>query len=126
MDKNSGLIPTSILLPAIPYSHRWDYCASNNLSVRRKHVLEVGCWDESFVGWGEEDIDFAYRLYMHGVLPVIPETGSIYAYHLDHEVDVEANSSSLERNARYFAEKFPVMKRLRKEVYDHYGVSIEV
>ncbi len=112
------------LYSQIPYSSRWDYCASNNLSVRSKYVKEIGCWDENFIGWGEEDIDFAYRLYKIGVLPVIPESGPIYAYHLEHEIDNASNRLSLEMNARYFIKKFPIMQNYRKEVYAHYGIKL--
>jgi len=80
---------------SLPYSTRWDYCASNNLSIRRSEVERIGYWDEKFIGWGEEDIDFAYRLFKSGCRPVIPESGPIYAYHLDHDIDIESNLSSL-------------------------------
>lgn len=112
------------LYSKIQYSSRWDFCASNNLSVRRTYVEKIGYWDENFVGWGEEDIDFAYRLYIMGVLPVVPEDGPVYAYHLDHEIDSERNHLSLDRNARYFVRKFPDMQLYRKETYTHYKIDL--
>lgn len=99
------------------YSARWDYCASNNLSVRRCHIVSVGFWDESFIGWGEEDIDFAYRLFQGGCRPVLPVNGPVYAYHVDHTIDLLANHDSLRRNARHFVRKYPEMAEYRREAY---------
>jgi glycosyltransferase involved in cell wall biosynthesis len=112
------------LNPGISYSNRWDYCASNNLSVRKKHVQRVGYWDEDFVGWGEEDMDFAYRLFKDGISPVLPDNGTIYAYHLDHEVDNAMNAYTLEKNANHFLKKFPIMRLIRKDVYDNYNIKV--
>ena len=43
-----------------PTAH-WHYAASNALSVERRYVEQIGGWDEGYHGWGEEDMDFAYR-----------------------------------------------------------------
>jgi glycosyltransferase involved in cell wall biosynthesis len=48
-------------LPA-PWGLGWT-CA---LSVPRSRALEVGGFDETFQGWGAEDIDFSYRLWRAG------------------------------------------------------------
>jgi GT2 family glycosyltransferase len=109
----------------LTYSDRWECCASNNLSVRRREVHRIRYWDESFVGWGEEDMDFAYRLYSHGCRPVLALDGALCAYHLDHEIDTEANLRSLDRNARYLVRKFPRMACYRRAVYSSYGLAIE-
>ncbi|WP_145949536.1 glycosyltransferase [Paenibacillus sp. Y412MC10] len=44
----------------------WTLCWSNQFSVRKKFVLEAGGFDESFEGWGYEDLDLAYRLFKSG------------------------------------------------------------
>jgi len=106
---------------SLPYSYRWDWCTSNNLSVRRTRVIEVGLWDENFVGWGEEDIDFAYRLFLAGARPVLPFRTSARAFHLDHPVDSEANRSTLLRNARYLTAKFPELLPIRLPAYRNFG-----
>jgi len=108
----------------IQYSSRWDYCASNNLSVRRCHAERIGFWDENFVGWGEEDMDFSYRLFSAGCRPVLPVNGAVYAYHLDHPVDLEANRHSLQRNARYFVDKYPEMAQYRRWAYRAHSLAI--
>jgi glycosyltransferase involved in cell wall biosynthesis len=43
----------------VPWSLGWT-CL---LSVPRAMALEIGGFDESFVGWGSEDCDFCYRLW---------------------------------------------------------------
>ena len=97
----------------LPFSTRWDWCFGNNLSVRKSHVENIGYWDEHFVGWGEEDIDFVYRLYISGCHPVVIESGPIYAYHLDHKVNYQQKKLSHQRNFGYIVNKFPEMKNMR-------------
>lgn len=110
----------------LPFATRWDFCASNNLSVRRREIQRIGGWDEGFEGWGEEDMDFAYRLYRAGCRPVLPEAGPVVAHHLDHDVDAEAAKASLQRNARYFINKFPEVARPRHEAYQLHGLTMDV
>ena len=104
------------------YSYRWDYCASNNLSLPRQHVVDGGGWDETFVGWGEEDMDFAYRMSLRGLRPVLPVATQVRAFHLDHPVNNETNRASLLRNARYLLSKFPELRELRLPAYAAWGI----
>jgi glycosyltransferase involved in cell wall biosynthesis len=46
---------------------KWQGVKTCNLGVWRKDVLAVNGFDESFVGWGHEDADFAVRLFNYGV-----------------------------------------------------------
>ncbi len=48
-------------LPA-PWALAWT-CA---LSVARRTAQEIGGFDESFIGWGGEDIDFGFRMHAAG------------------------------------------------------------
>ena len=43
----------------------WQYFHSNNFSIKAK-LFNQFKFDERFVGWGEEDIEFAYRLFKTG------------------------------------------------------------
>jgi len=86
---------------------RWDWCASNNLSVRRHFVRAARGWDERFVGWGEEDMDFAYRMFLLGLRSMTQVSGPLFAVHIAHQVDRDANRRSLQDNAQYFVGKFP-------------------
>ena len=85
----------------------WQLCASHCVSMPRDLVEGVGGWDPSFVGWGEEDIELAYRLYLAGARFVYPHPRMVSAYHLDHSVDWSENFPALLSNIRRFRNKFP-------------------
>lgn len=82
----------------------WGLTWTINCSLRTDDYRAVGGFDESFVGWGAEDMEFAYRLYRHGV-----------GFHLDrdawavespHDRDWEILEPSLLRNMERFLDKF--------------------
>ena len=107
------------------YFDRWEWCASNNLSVKKAHVSQIGYWDEKFLGWGEEDIDFSFRLYQLGLTPLLLNSNNAASYHLDHHIDYETNGFTLRENGRYLISKFPEIKEYRKEAYALYSINIE-
>jgi glycosyltransferase involved in cell wall biosynthesis len=45
----------------------WLYFLTGNASVRRDDLLRVGSFDESFTGYGHEDLELGYRLQRAGV-----------------------------------------------------------
>jgi GT2 family glycosyltransferase len=45
----------------------WLYFLTGNASVRRDDLLRAGCFDESFTGYGHEDLELGYRLQRIGV-----------------------------------------------------------
>jgi GT2 family glycosyltransferase len=45
----------------------WLYFLTGNASVRRDDLLLAGCFDESFTGYGHEDLELGYRLRAIGV-----------------------------------------------------------
>lgn len=56
--------------PLHPASRRrlsWLYFLTGNASVRRDDLLAVGAFDESFTGYGHEDLELGYRLEKSGV-----------------------------------------------------------
>jgi GT2 family glycosyltransferase len=101
----------------------WYYAASNALSVERRYVEQIGGWDEAYQGWGEEDMDFAFRLYRAGLAFVFPESQRLYAVHLDHHV-AEDWTESLERNARRFVGKFQEVYEVRLPAYQACGLAL--
>ena len=107
------------------YYDKWEWCASNNLSVRKEHVSQIGYWDENFVGWGEEDIDFSFRLYRLGLTPIHLASGNAASYHLEHHVDHETNALTLKKNGSYLMSKFPELAEYRREAYSRYDVNID-
>jgi len=70
---------------------RWLYFLTGNASVRREDLLRVGCFDESFTGYGHEDLELGYRLEKAGVR-ILYEHGAVN-YHCQ---DV-AHGDQLER-----------------------------
>jgi predicted glycosyltransferase involved in capsule biosynthesis len=107
------------------YVDRWEWCASNNLSVNSAYVSQIGYWDEKFLGWGEEDIDFSFRLYQLGLTPLLLNGNNAVSYHLDHHIDYETNRFTLRENGRYLISKCPEIKEYRKEAYALYNINIE-
>jgi glycosyltransferase involved in cell wall biosynthesis len=45
----------------------WLYFLTGNASVRKDDLLAVGCFDETFTGYGHEDLELGYRLARSGV-----------------------------------------------------------
>lgn len=45
----------------------WLYFLTGNASVRRGDLLRAGCFDESFTGYGHEDLELGYRLHRMGI-----------------------------------------------------------
>lgn len=105
-------------------SDEWQGAASNAISVACDLVSEIGGWDEDFNGWGEEDMDFAYRLHLAGARFLYPKPSSHYAVHLDHPLQ-PGQRQTLARNASRFVSKFSEVLPLRERAYARYGVRIE-
>ncbi len=107
------------------YYDKWEWCASNNLSVRKEHASQIGYWDENFVGWGEEDIDFSFRLHQLGLTPILLMKNGAVCYHLEHSIDHPTNTLTLKENAKYLMRKFPEIAEYRKEAYARYNINVE-
>ena len=86
---------------------------SDSFVARRPDVLSIGGWDERFEGWGEEDVEFAYRCEREGLPIVQVEHAAFFGRHLDHPVDYEKNFASLLKNAAYFTQKHPRVQESR-------------
>ncbi len=57
----------------------WLYFLTGNASVRRDDLVAAGCFDESFTGYGHEDLELGYRLQKNGVR-ILYEPGAV-SYH---------------------------------------------
>lgn len=115
--------PRSARRPRCARTSDWYLAASNALSVERRFVERIGGWDEEYQGWGEEDMDFAYRLYLAGLSFVFPEPRWLYAVHLNH-APADGWAKSLDRNARRFVRKFPEVYEVRLPAYEQCGIAI--
>lgn len=84
------------------YSLAWRFFITNNLSVARSKVLEVGLLDESIRRYGFEDYDLGIRLYKAGCRVRIRQ--DIVSAHQEHPV----NFSYLDMvsNVNYICEKY--------------------
>jgi GT2 family glycosyltransferase len=58
----------------------WLYFLTGNASVRKADLEAVGGFDESFTGYGHEDLELGYRLQARGV-PIVYEPKAV-SYHL--------------------------------------------
>ncbi|EGL18367.1 MULTISPECIES: glycosyltransferase family 2 protein [unclassified Paenibacillus] len=61
----------------------WELGYSGAITVPARAALDIGGFDESYKGWGVEDIDFAYRLHREGVN--FRSDRQAYAIHYPHE-----------------------------------------
>ena len=79
----------------------WKGIRSCNMGVWRSDYLAVNGFDESFVGWGHEDADFALRLHNRGIRR---KNGfcATEVYHLWHKLSVRLSES---RNAATVRER---------------------
>lgn len=81
----------------------WIYFVLMNVSVRRKHLENVGFFDESFMGWGGEDEEIGYRLFQSGVKGMIdPE---IRNYHQEHPRIYKKQDGEQAKNKLYLVQK---------------------
>ena len=55
------------LHPASRKKLSWLYFLTGNASVRRTDLVRAGCFDESFTGYGHEDLELGYRLQRLGI-----------------------------------------------------------
>ncbi len=82
-------LPLAILRHCSPKETR-----GGNLAVWRKDLLNINGFNETFRGWGHEDIDFVMRLQKAGIVP----RQLIFAgvcYHIDHPINMENEANEL-------------------------------
>ncbi len=88
----------------------WFYWLTGNLSVSKAIFLGIGGFDETFTGYGFEDIECGYRLHKQGVDLVYLKTAINYHYHLiTPDVEV-ARADKKGRSAAFFYTKHPELK----------------
>ncbi|MDQ2908056.1 MAG: glycosyltransferase family 2 protein [Candidatus Eremiobacteraeota bacterium] len=54
----------------------WLYFLTGNASVHKRDLMRVGCFDESFTGYGHEDLELGYRL-QHAGLRLVYEPRAV-------------------------------------------------
>ncbi len=83
----------------------WDLMWTINVSVRADDFWAVGGFDESFVGWGAEDAELAYRLHRAGLRFVFGRDA--WVIELPHAPDWDARDATYRANMRRFLAKHP-------------------
>lgn len=83
---------------------RWMGFATGNISLEKKLLLEAGCFDEGFKGWGFEDMELGYRLFKNRV-PFI-KAPSVINYHLEHPRNNNTKLQEFLNNHNHFKNKF--------------------
>ncbi|MBV9277537.1 MAG: glycosyltransferase [Candidatus Eremiobacteraeota bacterium] len=64
----------------------WLYFLTGNASVRRADLMRVGAFDESFTGYGHEDLELGYRLEQAGIaICYEPRAVSYHLQDVPHE-----------------------------------------
>jgi glycosyltransferase involved in cell wall biosynthesis len=71
----------------------WSVCWGCNFSAPTNAFLNLGGFDEEFIGWGGEDEDMAERFYRCG-LPLVP-LNDCFVYHLDHHARTQAKAAQV-------------------------------
>lgn len=100
----------------------WSIMETCNVSVERDLLVEVGMFDERFVGWAVEDIELGYRLHRSGAELILNRDA--YGWHqhdpnpqnsfLRYHQGLKPDFSSQIANLRRFLHKYPDDKRLRE------------
>lgn len=83
----------------------WIMFWTVNVSVSAREFLDAGGFDETFQGWGAEDLDLGFRLYRQGVRFRLGRAA--WAVESPHERDPGAHADSVTRNALYMLTKYP-------------------
>lgn len=81
----------------------WRYYHSNNISMTKEAFDEVGGFDESFTGWGDEDLELGYRLWKNGNKIILNRNA--IGIHLDHSIDSKSRLNAIIENKNKFLSK---------------------
>lgn len=92
----------------------YAFLGSYVLFVPTQIVNKIGLWDTNFKSWGEEDIDFTYRIFSKGYRLLIPQIKGFLSLHLSHDIIEDTNFLE---NAKYLLSKYPDLKSYRKQFY---------
>lgn len=81
----------------------WLYFLTGNASVRREDLVRVGRFDESFTGYGHEDLELGYRLARSGVTIVYePSAINYHCQDVPHEDRLEKMRLAGRSTARFY------------------------
>ena len=93
----------------------WLYFLTGNASVRRDDLLRVDSFDESFTGYGHEDLELGYRLQKAGITILYePRAVNYHWQDVAHEDQVEKMKLAGRSTVRFYRKHpdFAVMANL--------------
>lgn len=81
----------------------WLYFLTGNASVERGDLLRVGSFDESFTGYGHEDLELGYRLEQAGIeIVYAPDAVNYHLQDIPHEDQVEKMKLAGRSTVRFY------------------------
>lgn len=81
----------------------WLYFLTGNASVPRDDLLAVGCFDESFTGYGHEDLELGYRLERAGMEIVYePKAVNYHCQDIPHDDQKEKMKLAGRSTVRFY------------------------
>jgi glycosyltransferase involved in cell wall biosynthesis len=98
--------------------------SSDGFCIQKGIVMDVGGWDEHFEGWGEEDVEFAFRVENAHIPIVFSAHSGFYGTHIDHPIDYGKNFNTLSKNASYFAAKHKIIQSIRGQYWKSIGLYL--
>jgi len=93
--------PSDLSRLAVP----WVFLLSGNFSVRAETLQQTGGFDETFRGWGLEDVELGYRLHRQGARFIYEPAAA--SYHQVHAFSPTRTRAALAINLRRFTAKHP-------------------
>jgi glycosyltransferase involved in cell wall biosynthesis len=87
----------------------WLYFLTGNASVRRSDLDAVGRFDESFTGYGHEDLELGYRLQQAGVKIVYDPLAIDYHWHPVPYAEQKEKMKLAGRSTVHFYRKHPAL-----------------
>ena len=109
----------------------WKYCCGGNIFFAKEEIIKAGLFDEEFIYWGCEDIEWAYRQYRNGLF--FKSILNALAYHQEKEFQDNQTdrSGGHALSKKLLIQKVPLIKKrfscLKKgELYKTPKVSIYI
>ena len=103
---------------------RWNEVRSRCWIARKTDIVQAGNWDPEFVGYGEEDIELAYRLYQtcrtrFRVLYLADCLG----VHVNHRIHHRRQDRQWAHNGAVLIKKHPELRKERLEFFENMGLG---
>ena len=98
-DRRAGILPENIVRRT-----EWQFYYSGYCAATRVAFEACGKFNETFQGWGAEDVEFGYRLEKQGDIQFL---NGAYAYHISHLRDLYSIMQNNKKNLYLFLSQEP-------------------